>query len=98
MKEEVNLIDIWVVVLIKIKGGIVVKEIDDGRRVCGYRSVLGTNNIRKIGGLYSREFLGSLIPYEVWDISKAPNNIWSLREKQGSRKNDLPIFCWERRL
>ena len=51
--------------LIKIKGGIVVKEIDDGRRVCGNRSVLGTDNIRKIGGLYSREFLGALIPYEV---------------------------------
>ena len=88
MKEEVNLIDIWVVVLIKIKGGIVVKEIDDGRRVCGNRSVLGTDNIRKIGGLYSREFLGALIPYEVCYINHAPNNIWSLREKQGSRKND----------
>ena len=88
MKEEVNLIDIRVVVLIKIKGGIVVKEIDDGRRVCGNRSVLGTDNIRKIGGLYSREFLGALIPYEVCYINHAPNNIWSLREKQGSRKND----------
>ena len=61
--------------LIKIKGGIVVKEIDDGRRVCGNRSVLGTDNIRKIGGLYLREFLGALIPYEVCYINHAPNNI-----------------------
>ena len=49
------------------KGGIVVKEIDDGRRVCGDRSALDIGRLRKTRGCTRESFFRALKPYEIWE-------------------------------
>lgn len=50
------------------KRTVVVKGIDDARRVCGDRSVSSIGHFRNNWGLYLWEFLGALIPYEIWEM------------------------------